>query len=66
MLRQTPEKGSPDVLTEETGAGAGGIEDGDLRGGDGCYGVGAAFAGGLDLVGDGDFAHAFFEAWEEG
>jgi hypothetical protein len=37
-----------------------------LRGGQGCYGVGAAFAGGLDLVCDGDFAHAFFEAWEGG
>jgi len=55
--------GAVDVLlAEEAGAGAGGVEGGDLGGGDGCYGVGAVFAGGLDLGCYGDFAHAGFEA----
>jgi hypothetical protein len=50
------------VFAEETSAGTGGIESSDLCGGDCSYGVGAAFAGGLDLGSNGDFAHADFEA----
>jgi hypothetical protein len=50
------------VFAEETGAGAGGIESSDLCGCDCSYGIGTAFAGGLDLGSDCDFAHADFEA----
>ena len=59
--------GAVDVVwAEEAGAGASGIEDGQLRGGDGCYGVRAVFASGLDLRRKGDFAQAGFEAWVGG
>jgi hypothetical protein len=50
------------VFAEETSAGTGGIQGSDLGGGDCSYGVGAAFAGGLDLGSNCDFAHAGFEA----
>lgn len=48
---------------EKTSTSAGGIEGFDLRGGQGADGVGALFARGGFLRSDGDFAHAFLEAW---
>jgi len=50
------------VFAEKASAGACGIESSDLGGGDCSYGVGAAFAGGLDLGSNGDFTHADLEA----